>query len=69
MWKRAEMSKFLVHLKQKEQSTIESVTSDWRQKEQTRDQQFSDHCSKVSQLESRLKQQSTDLQRREEKII
>jgi hypothetical protein len=61
MWKRAEMSKFLVHLKQKEQSTVESVTSDWRQKEQSRDQQFSDHCSKVSSLESSLKQKVIDL--------
>jgi hypothetical protein len=33
MWKRAEMAKFLVHLKQKEIDTIEQVTKDWRIKE------------------------------------
>jgi hypothetical protein len=37
MWKRAEMSKFLVHLKQKEIDKIEQVTSDWRMKEAQRD--------------------------------
>jgi hypothetical protein len=37
MWKRAEMSKFLVHLKQKEMDKIEEVTQDWRMKEATRD--------------------------------
>jgi len=37
MWKRAEMAKFLVHLKQKEIEKIEQVTSDWKLKEATRD--------------------------------
>ena len=63
------MSKFLVHLKQKESDAVEHVTSDWRTKEQSRDQQFNEQCGKVSALESRLLQKSSELQRREEKIV
>jgi hypothetical protein len=37
MWKRAEMAKFLVHLKQKEIERIEEVTSEWKQKELVRE--------------------------------
>lgn len=47
MWKRAEMAKFLVHLKQKEIQRIEEVTSDWKQKELVREQTFSESLQKV----------------------
>ena len=40
MWKRAEMAKFLAHLKQKEIEKIEEVTSEWKSKEANREQQF-----------------------------
>ena len=40
MWKRAEMAKFLAHLKQKEIQKIEEVTQDWKNKEAVREQQF-----------------------------
>ena len=37
MWKRSEMAKFLVHLKQKEIERIEEVTAEWRHKEADRE--------------------------------
>ena len=37
MWKRAEMAKFLAHLKQKEIEKIEEVTRDWKMKEAERE--------------------------------
>lgn len=41
------MSKFLVHLKQKEIETVDKVTSDWKQKEANRDQTFLESLNKV----------------------
>ena len=69
MWKRAEMAKFLVHLKSREIEKIEEVTQDWRRKELERDQTFNDSMSKVASMESKMRQKATDLQRREERII
>ena len=69
MWKRAEMSKFLVHLKQKELEKIEEITKDWKRKELERDQTFNESLQKVASVESKLRQKSVDLQRREERII
>lgn len=69
MWKRAEMSKFLVHLKQKELDTIQKVTSDWKLKETQRDQQFQDSLTKVSGVESRMRAKGIELQKREDRIV
>lgn len=69
MWKRAEMAKFLAHLKQKEIEKIEEVTRDWKMKEAEREQAFNDSLQKVTSLESKVRQKATDLQRREERII
>jgi hypothetical protein len=55
MWKRSEMAKFLAHLKQKEIETIEQVTSTWRMKEQAREQEFNETCTRVSQMEVKLR--------------
>ena len=69
MWKRAEMAKFLVHLKQKEIEKIEEVSKDWKRKELERDSIFNESLQKVASVESKLRQKATDLQRREERII
>ena len=69
MWKRAEMAKFLAHLKQKEIEKIEEVTRDWKMKEAEREQVFNEGIQKVTTLESKVRQKATDLQRREERII
>ena len=69
MWKRAEMAKFKSHLKQLEQERIEEVTKDWRQKEIAREQKFEDAIKQVGQVENKVRQKATDLQRREEKIV
>ena len=69
MWKRAEMAKFLAHLKQKEIEKIEEVTRDWKMKEAEREQIFNEGIQKVTTLESKVRQKATDLQRREERII
>lgn len=69
MWKRAEMSKFLSHLKQKEIDTIEQVTNDWKAKEAARDQQFNEAVGKVQAQESKLRTKATDLQKREDRIV
>ena len=69
MWKRAEMAKFLAHLKQKEIEKIEEVTKDWKSKETEREQAFADSVQKVQKLESKVRTKATDLQRREERII
>lgn len=69
MWKRAEMAKFLAHLKQKEIEKIEEVTKTWKMREAEREQVFGDSVSKVTTLESKVRQKATDLQRREERII
>lgn len=69
MWKRAEMAKFKAHLKQVEQQTIEKVTNDWRQQEGIREQKFEDAIKQINAVESKLRHKSTDLQRREEKIM
>ena len=37
MWKRAEMAKFLAHLKQKEIQKMEEVTTEWKTKEAMRE--------------------------------
>ncbi len=42
MWKRAEMAKFLAHLKQKEMEKIVEVTKDWKRKETDRETAFSE---------------------------
>ena len=42
MWKRAEMAKFLAHLKQKEIEKIEEVTRDWKMREAEREQVFTE---------------------------
>ena len=55
------MAKFLAHLKQKEIETIEQVTSTWRMKEQAREQEFNETCTRVSQMEVKLRQKTTDL--------
>lgn len=69
MWKRAEMAKFLAHLKQKEIEKIEEVTRDWKMREAEREQLFNESVQKVTSLESKVRQKATDLQRREERII
>lgn len=51
MWKRAEMAKFLAHLKQKEIQKIEEVTQDWKNKEAVREQQFQESVQKVTAVE------------------
>jgi len=55
MWKRAEMAKFLAHLKQKEIEKIEEVTRDWKMKESEREQAFNDSVQKVNSLESKIR--------------
>lgn len=55
MWKRAEMAKFLVHLKQKEIEKIEEVTKDWKRKELERDSTFNESLQKVASVESKLR--------------
>ena len=69
MWKRAEMAKFLAHLKQKEIEKIEEVTKTWKMREAEREQAFGDSIQRVNTLESKVRQKATDLQRREERII
>lgn len=69
MWKRAEMAKFLAHLKQKEIEKIEEVTKTWKMREAEREQVFGESVQKVTTLESKVRQKATDLQRREERII
>jgi hypothetical protein len=48
-WKRAEEAKFKTHLKQVELETIESVTKDWKTKEEQRDSEL---LTKMNQLDS-----------------
>lgn len=69
MWKRSEMAKFLVHLKQKEIERIEEVTSEWRHKEADREQTFQESLAKCTSVEGKLRTKAADLQRREERII
>ena len=70
MWKRAEMAKFMAHLKQKEIEKIEEVTtSDGKMREAEREQLFNESVQKVNNLESKVRQKATDLERREERII
>ena len=49
--------------------TIEEVTKDWRQKETSRDALFQESLSKVSMIETKLRQKAVEIQRREERII
>ena len=51
MGKRAEMAKFLAHLKQKEIQKIEEVTQEWKNKEAVREQQFQEFVQKVTAVE------------------
>ena len=55
MWKRAEMAKFLAHLKQKEIEKIEEVTKEWKGRETEREQAFADSVSKVQKLETKVR--------------
>lgn len=61
MWKRAEMAKFLAHLKQKEIQKIEEVTTEWKTKEAMREQQFHETVQKVTAVEQKVRQKATDL--------
>lgn len=38
MWKRAEMAKFMAHLKQKEIEKVEELAGEWRTKDAQREQ-------------------------------
>ena len=49
--------------------TIEEVIKDWRQKETSRDALFQESLSKVSMIETKLRQKAVEIQRREERII
>ena len=69
MWKRAEMAKFKAHMKQLEQATVEDITREWRQKEAIREQKFEDAIKQINLIETKIRHKSTDLQRREEKIM
>ena len=69
MWKRAEMAKFLAHLKQKEMEKIDEVTKIWKQREAEREKTFTESLQKVQKLEGKVRSKATDLQRREERII
>jgi lysylphosphatidylglycerol synthetase-like protein (DUF2156 family) len=69
MWKRAEMAKFLAHLKQKEMEKMDEISVEWRTKEQQREVAFSESVARVNQLENKIRVKATDLQRREERII
>jgi hypothetical protein len=69
MWKRAEMAKFLAHLKQKEIEKVDELAQEWKFKEQQREQSFNEAVTKVTALENKVRVKATDLQRREERII
>jgi len=69
MWKRAEMAKFMAHLKQKEIEKVEELASEWRTKDAQREQLFNESVTKVNSLENKVRVKATDLQRREERII
>lgn len=55
------MAKFMAHLKQKEIEKIEQVTSEWKQKESYRESSFNEALTKVTQVENKLRQKTTDL--------
>lgn len=69
MWRRAEEAKFKAYLKQREIEKIEEVTQTWKAKEQERENQFNVSLKSLENLESKLRQNSLDLHRREERII
>jgi centrosomal protein CEP120 len=58
-----------VHLKEQEIKRIEEVTLEWRKKESEREEKFTEACKKVQTLENKIRQKSTDLDRREEKLV
>lgn len=69
VWKRSQMEKFNAHLKQKEIEAVQEITRSWRQQEADREKTFSDALVKVSQMETKLRQKASDLQRREERLV
>lgn len=69
MWKRAEMAKFMAHLKQKEIEKLEELSAEWRNRESQRETVFNESVGKVTALENKIRVKATDLQRREERII
>jgi hypothetical protein len=69
MWKRAEEAKFKAYLKQKEIEKIEEITITWRNKESDREMTFNDALKNVETLETKLRNNALELQRREERII
>ena len=69
MWRRAEEAKFKAYLKQREIEKIEELTQTWRGKEEQRETTFNHSLHSLEVLEGKLRQNSLDLQRREERII
>ena len=63
------MEKFNAHLKQKEIEAVQEITRSWRQQEADREKTFSDALVKVAQMETKLRQKASDLQRREERLV
>jgi transcriptional regulator of heat shock response len=68
-WKQAEMEKFRLKLKQKEEGYLQAMDSEW--KKRITDQEFvvvkkRDECLK---LEDRLKKMLSELEKREQKLF
>ena len=69
LWKRSEEAKFKAWLKQREIERIEEITGLWKAKETERERLFSESLSRVTQLETKVRNKALDLQRREERIV
>lgn len=68
-WKKAEESKFLFGLKQKEIDFLLKLSEDWKKKEFEKDKMFKNHESSLISIESRLKTKALELQKREARIV
>jgi len=68
MWKRAEEVKFNVYLKEKKELHENEIVQMYREKEQRREQEFTEATGKVKKLQQVIIRRARELQKREQKL-
>jgi len=68
-WKKAEEAKFRYQLKSKEVDFLKKLNDEWKKKEGEREKIFKRSEAQIAQVESKLKQKTLDLQKREQRLI
>jgi len=68
-WKKAEEAKFRYQLKSKEVDFLKKLNDEWKKKESEREKVFKRSEAQIAQVETKLKQKTLDLQKREQRLI